>query len=150
LSDVNKREYLTIPLDLCYFDRERYDKLQTDLPTEILSYRKYDKAFYRILFLTKATTKSGKETERQHLLWIGLMDIAGKQYVKYRCDCQYFEYKQLRPAKKTFGVKEVQNELLVIVDPKKYEENEKLFNIDKHAFIALQEMFNIHIQISLI
>lgn len=149
MSDVNKREYLALQLDLCYFDRARFDRLDEELPTDIVSYRKYDNGLLRVLFSTKDPTKDGKFEERSHLLWIQLIEIEGVQYIKFRCDCKYFDYRLLRPAKRKFGLKEVNDDLCAIVDPKSFVENKKLFNIDKHAFLALKELFNIHIQISI-
>ena len=149
MSDLNKREYIALPLDLCYFDRKRFDKLRTDTPLEIVSYRKYDSGLIRTLFVTK-TIEKGKETdEREHLLWIQLIDIDGKKHVMYRCDCKYFEYRQLRPAKRMFDFQEISNSLCVVIPSKSYTELKKLFNIDKHAFLALQELFNHHVQISI-
>jgi hypothetical protein len=149
LSDVNKREYIALQLDHCYFDRGRFDRLDDELPTDIVSYRKYDNGQLRALFSTKEKTKSGDFEERNHLLWIHLIEIDGEQYVKYRCDCKYFDYRLLRPAKRKFGLKELNGDLCAIVDSKSFAENKKLFNIDKHAFLALKELFNIHVQISI-
>ena len=149
MSEVKKKEYIALPLELCYFDRERYDKLNSDLPTEIISFRKYENGLMRILFSTKEITKSKETTERQHLLWIQIIDIKGKEYVKYCCDCKYFEYRQLRPAKRLFDLQEINNDLVAIIDSKSYNDNQKLFNIDKHAFIALKERFKKQIQISI-
>ena len=149
MSDVNKREYIALQLDLCYFDRGRFDRLDDELPTDVVSYRKYDNGQLRVLFSTKEQTKSGDFEERNHLLWIQLIEIDDVRYVKYRCDCKYFDYRLLRPAKRKFGLKELDGDLCVIVDPKSFVENKKLFNIDKHAFLALKELFNIHVQISI-
>ena len=150
MSDVNKREYLALPLDYCYFDRARFDKLRSDLPTDIVSYRKFDNGLHRILFSTKEITKDKvEEDERQHLLWIQIIEIKGTKYVKYRCDCKYFDYRQIRPAKREFQLQEIDNDLIAVVEPKAFSTHKKLFNLDKHAFIALQEMFNIQIQISI-
>ena len=149
MSDLNKREFIALPLDLCFFDRKRFDKLRTDTPLEIISYRKYDNGLIRIHFLSK-TLEKGKETdEREHLLWIQIIDIDGKKHVMYCCDCKYFEYRQLRPAKRMFDLQEISNSLCVVIPSKSYTELKKLFNIDKHAFLALQEMFNHHVQISI-
>ncbi len=148
MSDVNKREYIALPLDICYFDRERYDMMRSELPTEIVSFRKYENGLMRIHFSTKEKTKEGVN-ERQHLLWIQIIELKNHKYVKYRCDCKYFDYRQLRIAKRLFGLQELDNDLVVVVDPKAFTQQKKLFNIDKHAFIALQEMFNIQIQISI-
>lgn len=149
MSDLKKREFIALPLDLCFFDRKRFDKLRTDSPLEIISYRKYDNGLIRILFLSK-TLEKGKETdEREHLLWIQIIDIDGKKHVMYRCDCKYFEYRQLRPAKRMFDLQEISNSLCVVIPSKSYTELKKLFNIDKHAFLALQELFNHHVQISI-
>ena len=149
MSDLNKREFIALPLDLCFFDRKRFDKLRTDTPLEIISYRKYDNGLIRIHFLSK-TLEKGKETdEREHLLWIQIIDIDGKKHVMYCCDCKYFEYRQLRPAKRMFDLQEISNSLCVVIPSKSYIELKKLFNIDKHAFLALQEMFNHHVQISI-
>ena len=149
MSDVNKREYIALQLDLCYFDRGRFDRLDDELPTDVVSYRKYDNGQLRVLFSTKEQTKSGDFEERNHLLWIQLIEIDDVRYVKYRCDCKYFDYRLLRPAKRNFGLKELGGDLCVIVDSKSFVENKKLFNIDKHAFLALKELFNIHVQISI-
>ncbi|HUU79642.1 MAG TPA: hypothetical protein VMX55_14955 [candidate division Zixibacteria bacterium] len=149
MSAINKREYIALPLDLCYFDRARYDKLYADLPTEIVSYRKYENGLMRILFSTKEELKGKEISERQHLLWIQLLEIKGKQYVKYCCDCKYFEFRQLRIAKRLFDFQEIENDLVVIIDSKSYSNNKNLFNIDKHAFLALKERFKIQIQISI-
>jgi len=149
LSDVNKREYIVVQLDHCYFDRTRFDRLDDELPTDVISYRKYDNGQLRVLFSTKEPTKSGEFEERNHLLWIQLFELKGVQYVKYRCDCKYFDYRLLRPAKRKFGLKEIDGDLCAIVDSKSFVENKKLFNIDKHAFLALKELFNIHVQISI-
>ncbi|MHA1211281.1 MAG: hypothetical protein ACTSSH_02360 [Candidatus Heimdallarchaeota archaeon] len=151
MSDVKKREYIALPVDLCYFDRARFDKIRSDMPTEIISYRKYDNGLLRIHFSTKTIGKGSdaESEERQHLLWIQLLEIKGKQYVKYRCDCKYFDYRQLRIAKRLFGLEKIDNDLVAVVDPKAFFQHKKLFNIDKHAFIALQERFNIQIQISI-
>ncbi|MHA1366035.1 MAG: hypothetical protein ACTSP5_06430 [Candidatus Heimdallarchaeota archaeon] len=89
MSDVNKREYIALQLDLCYFDRVRFDRLDDELPTDIVSYRKYDNGQLRVLFSTKEQTKSGDFEERNHLLWIQLIEIDDVRYVKYRCDCKY-------------------------------------------------------------
>ena len=149
MSDLNKREFIALPLDLCFFDRKRFDKLRTDTPIEIISYRKYDNGLIRALFLSK-TLEKGKETdEREHLLWIQTIDIDGKKHVMYRCDCKYFEYRQLRPAKRMFDLQEISNSLCVVIPSKSFTELKKLFNIDKHAFLALQELFNHHVQISI-
>lgn len=149
MSDLKKREFIALPLDLCFFDRKRFDKLRTDSPLEIISYRKYDNGLIRIHFLSK-TLEKGKETdEREHLLWIQIIDIDGKKHVMYRCDCKYFEYRQLRPAKRMFDFQEISNSLCVVIPSKSYTELKKLFNIDKHAFLALQELFNHHVQISI-
>ncbi len=149
MSDLNKREFIALPLDLCFFDRKRFDKLRADSPLEIISYRKYDNGLIRIHFLSK-TLEQGKETdEREHLLWIQIIDIDGKKHVMYRCDCKYFEYRQLRPAKRMFDLQEISNSLCVVIPSKSYTELKKLFNIDKHAFLALQELFNHHVQISI-
>lgn len=149
LSDLNKREYIALPLDFCFFDRKRFDKLRTDSPLEIVSYRKYDTGLIRTHFVSK-TIEQGKETdEREHLLWIHLLDIDGKKHVMYRCDCKYFEYRQLRPAKRLFELQEIDNFLCAVVPSKSFAEQKKLFNIDKHAFLALQELFNHHVQISI-
>jgi hypothetical protein len=149
MSELNKREYIALPLDLCYFDRKRYDKLRTDTPLEIISYRKYDSGLVRSHFVTK-TIEKGKETdEREHLLWIKLLDIDGKHHVMYRCDCKYFEYRQLRPAKRLFDLEDIDGFLCAVIPSKSYADLEKLFNIDKHAFLALQELFDHHIQISI-
>ncbi|NPE08098.1 MAG: hypothetical protein GNW80_07445 [Asgard group archaeon] len=149
MSDLNKREFIALPLDLCFFDRKRFDKLRTDTPLEIISYRKYDNGLIRTNFITK-TLEKGKETdEREHLLWIQIIDIDGKKHVMYRCDCKYFEYRQLRPAKRMFDLEEISNSLCVVIPSKSYTELEKLFNIDKHAFLALEELFNHHVQISI-
>ena len=149
MSDVNKREYIALQLDLCYFDRGRFDRLDDELPTDVVSYRKYDNGQLRVLFSTKEQTKSGDFEERNHLLWIQLIEIDDVRYVKYRCDCKYFDYRLLRPAKRKFGLQKLSGDLCVIVDPKSFVENKKLFNIDKHAFLALKELFNIHVQISI-
>ena len=149
MADLNKREFIALPLDHCYLDRKRYDKLNADLPTEIVSFRKYDNGLTRVLFSTKEILKGKEEEERNHLLWIQLIDIKNKQYVKYRCDCKYFEYRQLRPAKSFLESKELANDLVYILEPKLFAVNKKLFNIDKHAFIALTELFKINIQISI-
>ena len=149
MSDVNKREFIALPIDYCYFDRKRYDKLHSDLPTEIISYRKYENGLMRVHFSTKSTEKGKEPEERQHLLWIQLIEIDKAQYVKYRCDCKYFEYRQLRVAKRLFDLQEINNDLCAVVDPKSFDEQKRLFNIDKHAFLALHELFNIHIQISI-
>ena len=149
LSENLKKEYLALPIDHCFFDRTRYDKLYSELPTEILSFRKFDKGLLRVHFTTKEHTK-GKESEsREHLLWIQLLELDGKKYVKYCCDCKYFDYRQLRVAKRLFGLQEIENSLVAVVDPKSFAENKKLFNIDKHAFIALKELLKIAIQISI-
>ena len=149
MSEINKREYIALPLELCYFDRARYDKLNTGLPTEIISFRKYENGLMRILFTTKEISKSKETIERQHLLWIQLIEIKGKEYVKYCCDCKYFEYRQLRPAKRLFDFQEINNDLVFVIESKSYNDNQKLFNIDKHAFIALKERFKKQIQISI-
>ncbi|MCK5045893.1 MAG: hypothetical protein KAS22_04890, partial [Candidatus Heimdallarchaeota archaeon] len=65
------------------------------------------------------------------------------------CDCKYFDYRQLRPAKRVFELQEISNSLCVVIPSKSYTELKKLFNIDKHAFLALQELFNHHVQISI-
>ena len=149
MSDVNKREYIALQLDLCYFDRARFDRLDEELPTDIVSYRKYDNGQLRVLFSTKEQTKSGDFEERNHLLWIHLIEIDEVQYVKYRCDCKYFEYRLLRPAKRNFVLREFGGDLCALVKSETFVENKKLFNIDKHAFLALKELFNIHVQISI-
>ena len=149
MSDVNKREFIVLPIDYCYFDRNRYDKLQSDLPTEIISYRKYDNGLMRVHFSTKSIEKGKEPEERQHLLWIQILVLNKKQHVKYRCDCKYFEFRQLRVAKRWFDFQEINNDLCLVVDPKSFDEQKKLFNIDKHAFLALHELFNIQIQISI-
>jgi len=149
LSDLNKREFIALPLDLCFFDRKRFDKFRTDSPLEIISYRKFDNGLIRTHFLSK-TLEKGKETdEREHLLWIQIIDIDGKKHVIYCCDCKYFEYRQLRPAKRLFDLQEINNLLCVIIPSKSFTELKKLYNIDKHAFLALQELFNHHVQISI-
>ncbi|MHA1356233.1 MAG: hypothetical protein ACTSR1_13770 [Candidatus Heimdallarchaeota archaeon] len=48
MSDVNKREYIALQLDLCYFDRGRFDRLDDELPTDIISYRKYDNGICQV------------------------------------------------------------------------------------------------------
>ncbi len=149
MSDLNKREFIALPLDLCFFDRKRFDKLRTDTPLEIISYRKYDNGLIRTHFLSKTLEKGEETDEREHLLWIQIIDIDGKKHVMYRCDCKYFEYRQLRPAKRMFDLQEISNSLCVVIPSKSYTELKKLFNIDKHAFLALQEMFNHHVQISI-
>ncbi len=149
MSDLNKREFIALPLDLCFFDRKRFDKLRTDTPLEIISYRKYDNGLIRTHFLSKTLEKGEETDEREHLLWIQIIDIAGKKHVMYRCDCKYFEYRQLRPAKRMFDLQEISNSLCVVIPSKSYTELKKLFNIDKHAFLALQELFNHHVQISI-
>lgn len=149
MSDLNKREFIALPLDLCFFDRKRFDKFRTDSPLEIISYRKFDNGLIRTHFLSK-TLEKGKETdEREHLLWIQIIDIDGKKHVIYCCDCKYFEYRQLRPAKRLFDLQEINNLLCVIIPSKSFTELKKLYNIDKHAFLALQELFNHHVQISI-
>ncbi len=149
LSENLKKEYLALPIDHCFFDRTRYDKLYSELPTDILSFRKFDNGLLRVHFTTKEQTK-GKESEsREHLLWIHIIEIEEKKYVKYCCDCKYFDYRQLRVAKRLFGLQEIENDLVAVVDSKSFAENKKLFNIDKHAFIALKELFKIAIQISI-
>jgi len=149
LSDLNKREFIALPLDLCFFDRKRFDKLRTDTPLEIISYRKYDNGLIRTHFLSKTLEKGEETDEREHLLWIQIIDVDGKKHVMYRCDCKYFEYRQLRPAKRMFDLQEISNSLCVVIPSKSYTELKKLFNIDKHAFFALQELFNHHVQISI-
>lgn len=149
MSDVNKREYIVLQLDHCFFDRARFDRLDDELPTDVVSYRKYDNGLLRVLFSTKEPTKSGELEERNHLLWIQLIEIEGEQFVKYRCDCKYFEYRLLRPAKRKFVLREMSSDLCLVVDSKSFVENKKLYNIDKHAFLALKELFNIHVQISI-
>jgi len=149
LSDLNKREFIALPLDLCFFDRKRFDKLRTDTPLEIISYRKYDNGLIRTHFLTKTLEKGIETDEREHLLWIQIIDIDGKKHVMYCCDCKYFEYRQLRPAKRMFDLEEISNSLCVVIPSKSYTELKKLFNIDKHAFLALRELFNHHVQISI-
>ncbi|MCK5047460.1 MAG: hypothetical protein KAS22_12820, partial [Candidatus Heimdallarchaeota archaeon] len=69
MSDLNKREFIALPLDLCFFDRKRFDKLRTDTPLEIISYRKYDKGLIRTHFLSKTLEKGEETDEREHLLW---------------------------------------------------------------------------------
>ena len=149
MSDLNKREFIALPLDLCFFDRKRFDKLRTDTPLEIISYRKYDNGLIRAHFLSKTLEKGEETDEREHLLWIQIIDIDGKKHVMYCCDCKYFEYRQLRPAKRMFDFQEISNSLCVVIPSKSYTELKKLFNIDKHAFLALQELFNHHVQISI-
>ncbi len=149
MSDLNKREFIALPLDLCFFDRKRFDKLRTDTPLEIISYRKYDNGLIRTHFLSKTLEKGEETDEREHLLWIKTIDIDGKKHVMYRCDCKYFDYRQLRPAKRVFELQEISNSLCVVIPSKSYTELKKLFNIDKHAFLALQELFNHHVQISI-
>ena len=147
-SDLNKREYIALPLDYCYFDRTRYEKLHQELPTEIVSFRKFDTGVIRVLFETKTLDKD-KVDIRIHLLWIQLIAINKKEYVKYCCDCKYFDYRQLRPAKRLFELQLLNNDLLIIVDPKTFSVNRELFNLDKHAFLALKELFKIQIPISI-
>ena len=149
MSDVNKREFIALQLDLCYFDRVRFDRLDEELPTDVVSYRKYENGQLRVLFSTKEATKSGEFEERNHLLWIQLIEIDGIQFVKYRCDCKYFEYRQLRPVKRLFDLEEIDGFLCAVVPSKSFVDQKKLFNIDKHAFLALQELFNFHVQLSI-
>ena len=149
LSDLNKREYIVLPLDLCFFDRNRFDKLQNDTPLEIISYRKYDKGLIRTHFVSKTIEKGEETEEREHLLWIKLLEIKGKKHVMYCCDCKYFEYRQLRPAKRLLELEEINGLLCAVVPAKSFEDLKKLFNIDKHAFLALQELFDYHVQISI-
>jgi hypothetical protein len=149
LAVSNKREYLALPLDLCYFDRGRYDKMQDELPTDIVSYRKYPNGMLRARFVTKEQEKGSKPVERNHLLWIQLIEIDDLKYVKYRCDCKYFDYRQFRPAKRTFGTREIDDDIVIVVDPDAFVQQKKLFNIDKHAFLALEELFDHHVQISI-
>lgn len=149
MSENLKKEYLALPIDYCFFDRARYDRLYSELPTEILSFRRFDKGLLRVHFTTKEQIK-GKESEsREHLLWIQLIEIEGKKHVKYCCDCKYFDYRQLRVAKRLFGLQEIDTDLVAVVDPKIFADNKKLFNIDKHAFIALKELFKLAIPISI-
>ncbi|NHJ86215.1 MAG: hypothetical protein FK734_12190 [Asgard group archaeon] len=148
MSDVNRREYLVLPIDYCYFDRERFDKLKDETDIDIVSYRKYENGVIRAHFITKEHTKDGIE-ERQHLLWIQLVSIENKQHVKYCCDCKYFEYRQIRPAKRLVELKELKGDLCAIIPQKAFAQQKQLFNIDKHAFLALKEFFNINIQISI-
>jgi hypothetical protein len=147
---MNKREYLALPLDLVYINRARYDKMEKDLQTKIVSYRKYPNGLFRVMFVTTEHEK-GEVEERQHLLWIQIIQIDGRKYVKYRCDCKYFEYRQLRSAKRMFDIQEIDNDLVVVVDihSREFQEYEKLFNIDKHAFLALKEMFDFNVEISI-
>ncbi|MFW9923835.1 MAG: hypothetical protein ACFFDW_11170 [Candidatus Thorarchaeota archaeon] len=149
MSDVNKREFIALPIDYCYFDRIRYDKLQSELPTEIISYRKYENGPMRILFATKEIEKGKEIIERNHLLWIQLMEIDGKKFVKYCCDCKYFDYRQIRPAKRLVDLVELDSDLVAILNSKDFTKNKAIFNIDKHAFLALKELFKIAIQISI-
>jgi hypothetical protein len=135
-------------LDLCYFDRKRFDKLRTDLPTEIVSYRKYKNDLYRAHFSTKELTKDKNvEEERSHLLWIQLVNLESGRHVKYCCDCKYFDYRQRRPAKRMFGITEIAEDNCIVLHPKSFNLQKQLFNIDKHAFLALKELFGVHVQI---
>jgi len=149
LAVSNKREYLALPLELCYFDRGRYDKMQNELPTNIVSYRKYPNGMIRVRFVTKEQEEGSKPVERGHLLWIQLINIDGEKFVKYRCDCKYFDYRQLRPAKRAYGTREINDDLVIVVDPDSFVQQKMLFNIDKHAFLALGELFDHHVQISI-
>lgn len=142
-ADNLKKEYLALPVDYCFFDRTRYDKLNSELPTDIVSFRKFDNGLLRVHFTTKQQAKGKENESRQHLLWIQIIESGGKKYAKYCCDCKYFEFRQLRQAKRLFGLQEIDNDLVAVVDPNSFAENKKLFNIDKHAFIALKELFHI-------
>jgi len=167
--ETNKREYLALPLAFCYFDRTRYDRLKKELPTEIISFRKYDHGLLRVHFSTrevgeratagKVSMPSSRKTpareeprtegeERFHLLWIQLVELEGTSYVKYRCDCKYFEFRQLRVARRLFDRREVAGELLVVVQPQAFEHTKGLFNLDKHAFLALHELLNVQIPVT--
>jgi hypothetical protein len=124
--------------------------METDLPTKIVSYRKYPNGLFRVMFVTKEQEKNAELEERSHLIWIQIIKIGNRKYVKYCCDCKYFEYRQMRPAKRMFDIQEIDNDLVVVVDihSREFQEYEKLFNIDKHAFLALKEMFDYNVEIS--
>ncbi|MBD3193115.1 MAG: hypothetical protein GF308_20945 [Candidatus Heimdallarchaeota archaeon] len=148
MSNLKKREYLLLPLDLCFFDRGRYDKMHSERLPKIISYRKFPNELFRVHFATK-NIKGEDKQETHHLLWIQVVEIQETSYVKFSCDCKYFKYRQIRPAKGLFGVQKIDNDLCVVVKPESFAQNERLFNIDKHAFLALQRLFNIQVQISI-
>ncbi|MHA1628628.1 MAG: hypothetical protein ACTSYG_11285 [Candidatus Heimdallarchaeota archaeon] len=167
-TELPKQEYLALPLDFCYFDRTRYDKLKKVLPTEILSFRKLEGGFLRVHFTTReesasearrprgpagesnkmSKSDSGGEKERTHLLWIRLLEFNGKKYVQYRCDCKYFDYRQLRVAKRLFDRQELEGEQVVVVPPQAFDQHRAIFNLDKHAFVALTELLQIQIPVT--
>jgi hypothetical protein len=141
---VKTREYLALPIELCYFDRKRFDELEATHPTKILSYRRFDNGMLRVLFSTVAEKE---EESREHLLWIQIVEIDGEEYVKYRCDCKYFEYRQFRPAKRAFKMQKIEGDSTIVVPSATYQAFKKLFKLDKHCFIALQKLFNKTVQI---
>jgi hypothetical protein len=122
--------------------------MQTDLPMKIISYRKFETGMLRVIFVTKDLEEEEIE-ERQHLLWIQLIEIEGRTYVKHRCDCKYFDYRLFRPARRLFGEQNIDGDIVVVVDPMTFVQQKKLFNIDKHAYLALKELFKYNVQIDI-
>lgn len=152
VNDQHKRKFVVIPLSLLYIDRKRYDALHSETQTKITSYREFPNGIYRVHFLSKPIGENkaaaSNEETRSHLLWIQLITLEGEKHVKYCCDCKYFLYRQLIPGRRAFGMQDLGKDLCCIFDPQQFHRHKKLYNIDKHCFIALRELFKEQVPIA--